>query len=124
MPEINLKGMPTIPIEFKASTESAGLGLVDLYLWIFKRMYEGKDLPVELKPFVNAQMRYARTAEVSLRAIEDRWTKWERSIPQLDEFSEEQLAEGRELLGIDEGRRLASIARTIRAITGKAHTDV
>lgn len=48
MPEVNFQGMPTIPIEFKASTDSAGLELVDVYLWIFKRTLEQKDIAPEL----------------------------------------------------------------------------
>ena len=33
-----------------AGTESAGLELVDVYLWIFKRLIDGKDMAPELMP--------------------------------------------------------------------------
>nr|QTX14937.1 hypothetical protein [Klebsiella pneumoniae] len=36
--------MPEQPLVFQSGTQSAGLELVDLYLWIFKRFMEGKEL--------------------------------------------------------------------------------
>lgn len=109
MPEVNFQGMPTIPIEFKAGTDSAGLELVDVYLWVFKRVLEDKEVAQDLYPLVNYQFHRGRTDEVSLAAIEERWTQWERELPQLSEMSEEQLARGRELHLLEESRRLEAV---------------
>lgn len=111
MPEVNFQGMPTIPIEFKAGTESAGLELVDVYLWIFKRVLERKEIPEELYPLVNQQLQRGRTDEVSLSAIATRWTEWERNLPPLSDMTEEQLARGQEIHEIEERRRLEAAER-------------
>jgi len=109
MPEVNFQGMPTIPIEFKAGTESAGLELVDVYLWTFKRVLEQKEIAQELYPLINHQLHRGKTDEVSLAAIAERWTRWEQGVPQLSEMPAEQLARGRELHLIEENRRLAAV---------------
>ncbi|SQC05768.1 Uncharacterised protein [Klebsiella pneumoniae] len=41
---MDMKNMPEQPLVFQSGTQSAGLELVDLYLWIFKRFMEGKEL--------------------------------------------------------------------------------
>ena len=120
MPEVNFQGMPTIPIEFKAGTDSAGLELVDVYLWIFKRVLERKEIPEELYPLVNQQLQRGKTDEVSLSAIATRWTEWERNLPQLSAMSEEQLARGREIHEIEESRRLEAV----RTLPGISRLDV
>src|SRR5690606_21938564 len=45
MPKMDLRNVPEAPITFRSSKESVGLELVDVYLWIFKRMMEGQDIP-------------------------------------------------------------------------------
>lgn len=109
MPEVNFQGMPTVPIAFKAGTESAGLELVDIYLWVFKRVLERKEIAEELYPLVKYQFSRGRTDEISLAAIEERWTRWEQNLPQLWDMSEEQLKRAREIHLIEESRRLAAI---------------
>lgn len=109
MPEMNLQGMPTVPIDFKPGTESAGLELVDIYLWVFKRVYEEKEIARELGPLVTYQYNRGRTDEISLAAIEERWSRWERNLPQIGEMSPEQIAQGRELQLLQETRRLAAM---------------
>ncbi|BBA32823.1 uncharacterized protein sS8_0858 [Methylocaldum marinum] len=103
LPEISFKGMPTIPISFKAGTESAGLELVDVYLWIFKRLMEEKELAPKIYPIIQKQMHKSRTDEISIHAIASRWQKWFEDLP---EPTEEQMKKGRELMALDEKRRL------------------
>lgn len=103
LPEISFKGMPTIPISFKAGTDSAGLELVDMYLWIFKRLMEEKELAPEIYPILQKQMHKSRTDEISINAIASRWQKWFEDLP---EPTEEQMEKGRELMAMDEKRRL------------------
>lgn len=103
LPEISFKGMPTIPISFKSGTDSAGLELVDVYLWIFKRLIEGKELAPEVYPIIQKQMHKSRTDEVSINAIASRWQKWFDDLP---EPTEEQMIKAKELMAMDEQRRL------------------
>jgi hypothetical protein len=54
-----------------------------LTLWVFKRAMEGAKLPPELSALVYAHMHRTRTDEISLRAIEHRWSKWFDQLPEL-----------------------------------------
>ncbi len=117
MPEIDFKSMPVVPIEFAASSASAGLELVDVHLWVFKRAIEQSHLAPELYSLVRPQLRRGRTDEISLKAIANRWTKWFAKLPELEEMSEEQLLRAREILRVDEERRL-------RAVRGELEFDV
>ena len=44
LPVMDMKNMPAKPLVFQSGTMSAGLELVDIYLWIFKRYMERKEL--------------------------------------------------------------------------------
>ncbi|GIL03541.1 MAG: hypothetical protein BroJett031_00610 [Betaproteobacteria bacterium] len=109
LPTVDQTHVPDVPIEFSTGTESFGLDLVDVHLWIFKRAMEGAELPPELRALVYAHMRRSRTDEISLRAIEHRWSKWFSQLPELEEMSAAQLERGREIQRIDEERRLKAL---------------
>ena len=109
MPKITFAGMPKTPIEFAAGTESAGLELVDVYLWIFKRLIDGKDMAAELMPLVHAQRTRGNTDEVSLRAIETRWERYFAERPALEDLSQEQISAGRKILAKEEERRQIAV---------------
>ena len=109
MPKMNMKNMPVVPIEFSSSGASAGLELVDLHLWVFKRFMEDKGLAPELFMLIKPHLNRGRTDEISLAAIANRWLKYFDQIPELHEMSAEQVARGRELIRIDEERRLKMI---------------
>ncbi|MEZ8238478.1 DUF3800 domain-containing protein [Vibrio splendidus] len=107
LPELDWSNMPDIPISCTAGTKSIGLELVDLYLWIFKRAMEEKELAPELYTIIKGQLHRGRTDEVSINAIAARWGKWFEDLP---EPSEEALKKGAELIQMDEERRLRAMA--------------
>ena len=107
LPEISFKAMPAVPISFKTGTDSAGLEMVDIYLWIFKRLLEGKELAEKIHPFVQKQIPKCRTDEISINAISSRWEKWFKDLP---DPTEEQMEKVKELMAIDETRRLEAKA--------------
>jgi hypothetical protein len=109
MPVADFKHMPAIPIQFASSSQSAGLELVDVHLWIFKRILEKKDIAPELYSIVRPHLHRGRTDEISLNAIASRWTKHFENVPQLEEFSQEQLERARKILEFDEARRQKAI---------------
>ncbi len=43
LPAADMKNMPAKPLVFQSGTMSAGLELVDIYLWIFKRYMNGRN---------------------------------------------------------------------------------
>lgn len=109
MPKISFAGMPKTPIEFAAGTDSAGLELVDVYLWIFKRLIDGKDMAPELMPLVYAQRHRGNTDEVSLRAIETKWEQHFTQMPELEDITQEKIEAAQKIIAIEESRRQAAI---------------
>ncbi|MCM1129792.1 MAG: hypothetical protein NC211_07680 [Alistipes senegalensis] len=57
LPCLDLRGMPKDNLIFTSSQNSAGLELVDIYLWIFKRWVEKKAIPPNLYFLVNKRLR-------------------------------------------------------------------
>lgn len=106
LPEISFKGVPDIPIEISSGTVSSGLELVDIYLWVFKRLLEEKDVAPELVMLAKTQFHRGRTDEISLRALANRWEKW---FEQLPEPTDEQMAKAAEMRAADEVRRLRAV---------------
>lgn len=87
LPEMKLKHMPFVPISCTPGTSSAGLELVDVFLWLFKRCAEGKDVPDALVGLVNDLSKHSRLDEVSLMGIK---RKWEEKLSSLPEPSAEE----------------------------------
>ena len=65
--------MPEVPPTFTPGDESAGLELVDVTLWITKRLEEKKDVPTQLRHLFASQTKRGLIDEVSLEAIDKRW---------------------------------------------------
>ena len=106
LPELDFSGIPDIPISFESSANVPGLELVDIYLWIFKRFMEGKDLAPELYSIIDLQRERGFTDEISLNGIEKRWSKFFEELP---EPTKEEKAKARELMEIHEKRRLRAL---------------
>ncbi|MFH1078934.1 MAG: DUF3800 domain-containing protein [Pseudomonadota bacterium] len=106
LPEIDFSGMPTTPISFATGNNSAGLEIVDIYLWIFKRFIEQKDIPMELFPIIAFQANCGLMDEISIKGIGERWSKWFENLP---EPTEEQTEKAKEMIAFDEARRLRKI---------------
>lgn len=105
LPALDFRGMPQSEITFSSGTESAGLELVDVYLWIFKRVFENKEIAPELAPLINRQMKVGRTDEISLNGLINRWEPVFQEIEET-EIPEDRLASALELLELDEKRRV------------------
>lgn len=107
MPKLDFSGMPDIPLSFVSSQESAGLEIVDVYLWIIKRIIENKEIAPKLRRLMYGQRHRGYTDEISLQAIEKRWSKWKAELPQL---TEEQLEGAKKLRDLSEKRRLKALS--------------
>ena len=106
MPVMDLRSIPEVSIACVSGTESAGLELVDLYLWICKRVSENKFVSPQLEQLLNDQYPRSLFDDISLKSIENRWSYYfEYEMPQLEEMSAENLAKGKELFKDDELRR-------------------
>ena len=84
MPNFDWSLMPDIEIEFRSGDQSAGLEMVDIYLWVMKRFEEGRELPDELLSLLHGQRHRGVRDEVSLYGINRRWS-FLLDLPEPDE---------------------------------------
>lgn len=73
MPTFDYSHMPEVPPSFTPGDQSAGLELVDITLWIAKRMQEEKPLSPELAKLFFTQAKRGCEDRVSLKGIDKRW---------------------------------------------------
>jgi len=73
MPTFDWSNMPEVPPTFLPGDQSPGLELVDITLWIAKRLIESKPVSKELEELFWTQAKRGYRDEVSLAAINRRW---------------------------------------------------
>ena len=106
LPEIDYSGMPATPISFGTGNNSAGLEIVDIYLWIFKRFLEQKEITRELLSVIAFQANRGLIDEISISGIQKRWSEWFANLP---EPTTKQVEEAKKMIAFDEERRLLRI---------------
>ncbi len=109
LPSYDYRGMPPTPIEISSSFDSIGLELVDIYLWIFRRYMENKELSPELLLLFDSQANYGRAKEVSIHALAERWTRWFDNLPEYSGLTEEKKIKVTEMLESQERQRRKNI---------------
>ena len=105
MPTFDWSDMPDLDIEFRSSDQSAGLEMVDIYLWIWKRIAEGKNMSDEGHRLIYGQRHRGITDEVSLEGLQTRWSTL-LSLPDADPDSMDR---AREILQHAEIERLEAL---------------
>lgn len=103
LPVMDMTNMPERPLVFQSGTRSAGLELVDVYLWVYKRLMEDKELTKPLQRLVYTNRNTALTSSLSLDSISTQFQELMKTLP---EPSAEELARAREVFAPDEVRRL------------------
>jgi hypothetical protein len=106
MPNFDWQNMPDQDIEFRAGDQSAGLELVDIYLWVMKRMEEDKTMSPEGHRLIWNQRHRGVRDEISFAGLEKRW----RFLSNLPEPDENSAASIRNHLEQVERQRLAVLA--------------
>ncbi len=104
LPVMDVTNMPAEPLVFQSGTQSAGLEFVDIYLWIFKRFMEGKELTRPLAHLVYTNRNTGRTDSVSLQSVAKRSKEF---LDTLQEPTAEMIQKAREYRDQEESRRLA-----------------
>lgn len=92
MPKFDYSIMPEVPPAFKPGDASAGLELVDITLWIAKRLREDKPVSPELHDLLQTQTKRGHTDEVSLEGLDRRWRHL-LALPEPDKPIPEELQE-------------------------------
>lgn len=106
MPPLDWTHMPDTQFEFVAGDQSAGLELVDVYLWLAKRHFENKSISEEGMKLLYGQRHRGQTDEVSLAGIESRWGH----LRDLPEPSQEQLEIAEKMVAREEEQRLGAMS--------------
>lgn len=102
LPIMDLKHIPDVPIECISGTKSTGLEIVDIFIWIFKRHMENKELAPELYSIIKGQLYRGNYNEISINGLMERWGKWFDELP---EPTKEQEKEARKIMEEQERRR-------------------
>lgn len=83
MPKLTFDGMPKTPIQFVDGKSNGGLELVDVYLWVAKRLFERKPVAQELMPlYEKAFLNRGFTDQVSYAGIAKRYFDARRNAAQ------------------------------------------
>ncbi|MCR3939980.1 MULTISPECIES: DUF3800 domain-containing protein [Aeromonas] len=77
-------------LEISKSQESIGLQIVDIYLWITNRIILKKELSTELRVIGSLFLKQSYVDGISFSGMEERFTRFESILPDLDEITKEQ----------------------------------
>lgn len=106
LPNADFRGMPKNPIRVSGGNESAGLELVDFYLWIFTRVKFGFEIPESLNKILQFQRKRSILNVLSMERLAENTIKFFNSLPELHEYSPEQLKQLQNLRDVEESRRV------------------
>ena len=102
MPILDLKRVPNIFPEIKSSSDSSGLMLVDLYLWLATKIHDEKSLPFNLNNMASYLFKTMSYREISLGALNEKWSKFFQKLPE----PTEEFQAGRNLHEMEEKARV------------------
>lgn len=77
-------------LEISKSQESIGLQIVDIYLWITNRIILKKELSTELHVIGSLFLKQSYVDGISFSGMEERFTRFESILPDLEEITKEQ----------------------------------
>lgn len=110
LPELDLRGMPTQGPSFKSSGSSAGLELVDLILWMFKRIEDCAQDPA-ISALMRKLMKRGQYDELSLEKVAERWEPVFSSL--LDRpLTAVDMERAQAMMALHEERRIRGMARS------------
>lgn len=89
--EIVHEGLPDRELTISKSSDSIGLQIVDVYLWITNKIVSGVELPDELGYLWSLFIRRSSIDGISLEGMGRRFSEFERILPGFDDLTEEQM---------------------------------
>lgn len=106
MPVMDLTNIPKAPIEIQSSSASIGLELVDIYLWLTKRVIEGTTIRGTLRDLLSLRVHSIDEHEVSLESLHKEWSPFFENLPELTPEKKEL---GKKIVEEEEKRRQSAI---------------
>lgn len=102
--DLELKGFPDSKLQIATSADSIGLQIVDVYLWLMNRVFEGVPVPAELVPLVKTIMNRGVIDSISMEGMEERYRKFDSMLPQMEDITDEQAARADEIRQLHQAR--------------------
>lgn len=96
--DILLKGMPEESMNVSCSSDSIGLQITDIYLWLANKMVDGSQLSEELLKLGKKVTAHSFVDGISEERIIDRWNNFEKKLPQIHELSQECIKVNNEMI--------------------------
>ena len=92
------EGLPDRELTIAKSSDSIGLQIVDVYLWIANKVISGEKLPSELGYLWTLFAHRSSIDGISLAGMEKRFVEFERMLPQFEDLTDEQRQLAQELV--------------------------
>jgi hypothetical protein len=89
--EITHKGLTDRELTISKSSDSIGLQIVDVYLWISNKLISGVKLPPELLELSSLFGRRSLIDGISLKGMGERFKNYEKSLPKLEDLTDDQV---------------------------------
>lgn len=105
----SLRKVPGSAFVISKASESSGLQIADLMLWLMKQLFAGKELPPNTARLARYIIARSHWHDFSFAGVEkDLLTSFDK-MPSLEDFTPSQIDEARRLRSLDEERRLDSM---------------
>jgi hypothetical protein len=102
--DIELQGFPDGKLQIATSSESIGLQIVDVYLWLMNRVIEGVRVPGELVSLVTSIMNRGVIDCISMEGMAERYRKFGAILQQMGDITDEQAARADEIRELHQAR--------------------
>jgi len=89
--EIINKGIPDKDLTITKSSDSIGLQIVDIYLWITNKILSNQVLPEELSALWHFVCKGSVMDGIFFEGMERRFTEFEKILPKFEDLTEEQM---------------------------------
>lgn len=101
--DITHKGLSDRELTVSKSTDSLGLQIVDVYLWITNKVISGVDVPDELKYLWSMFAHRSSIDGISLDGMKQRFMEFEKLLPKYEDLTDEQMKVAKE--SVDKHRK-------------------
>ena len=92
------EGLPDRELTIAKSSDSIGLQIVDVYLWVTNKIISGHDIPDELKYLWSLFARRSSIDGISLDGMGRRFSEFEKMLPKFEDLTEEQMQMAKDMV--------------------------
>lgn len=107
--EYSLRKVPGSVFVISKASESPGLQIADLMLWLMKQLFVGRELPINTTRLARYIMARSYWHDFSFAGVEKDLLASFNKLPTLEEMTPKQIEQARKLRNLSEERRLESI---------------